>query len=188
MELHAIVHSRNLHNSNDALYSILHSCTNVCVRRALIQHRARLLVDFIVCASQVRQHLGVVHRRAPSVHGVIERVLLQTEQRAGVVFMVFTAVYETLGQSVCRSLVDEQPVECASAAAREHLESHTCRLTAVRPAGGARVAPPARADVMALALSLALRTVCVATGCVAPGGRARGRMCRQAQLGRTRLP
>jgi hypothetical protein len=51
------------------------------------------LLDFIVRASHVRQHLGVVHRRAPSAHGVIERVLLQTEQHAGVVFMVLTAVY-----------------------------------------------------------------------------------------------
>ncbi len=52
------------------------------------------LLAFIMRASHVRQHLGVVHRRAPSVHGVIERVLLQTEQHAGVVFMVFTAVYK----------------------------------------------------------------------------------------------
>ena len=86
--------------------------------------RACLLVC-IVRASHVRQHLGVVHRRAPSVHGVIERVLLQTEQRAGVVFMVFTKPSAT---SACRSLADEQPVECALAAAREHLESHTCRV------------------------------------------------------------
>ena len=53
------------------------------------------LLDFIVRASHVRQHLGVVHRRAPSVHGVIERVLLQTEQRAGGVFMVFTTTTST---------------------------------------------------------------------------------------------
>jgi hypothetical protein len=72
--------------------------------------------DFIVRASRVRQHLGVVHRRAPSVHGVIERVLLQTEQHAGVVFMVFTKPSAT---SACRSLVDEKKnllnVQCGSA-------------------------------------------------------------------------
>jgi hypothetical protein len=60
--------------------------------RSYITVRACLLA-FIARASHVRQHLGVVHRRAPSVHGVIERVLLQTEQHAGVVFMVLTAVY-----------------------------------------------------------------------------------------------
>ncbi len=60
--------------------------------RSYITVRACLLA-FIVRASHVRQHLGVVHRRAPSVHGVIERVLLQTEQHAGVEFMMLTAVY-----------------------------------------------------------------------------------------------
>jgi hypothetical protein len=54
------------------------------------------LLDFIVCASRVHQHLGVVHSRAPSAHGVIERVLLQTEQHAGVVFIVFTAVLQAV--------------------------------------------------------------------------------------------
>ena len=52
--------------------------------------RACLLFN-IVRASHVRQHLGVVHRRAPSAHGLIERVPLQTEQHAGMVFIVFTA-------------------------------------------------------------------------------------------------
>ena len=50
------------------------------------------LLEFIVCESHVRQTLGVVHNRAPSAHGLIERVLLQTEQQhTGVVFIVFTA-------------------------------------------------------------------------------------------------
>ena len=59
------------------------------------------LLFFIVRASHVRQHLGVVHRRAPSVHGAIERVLLQTEQHAGVLFMVFTKPSASQCVEVC---------------------------------------------------------------------------------------
>ena len=71
---------------------LLNAACGVSGVRSYSTVRACLLVC-IVRASHVRQHLGVVHRRAPSVHGVIVRVLLQTEQHAGVVFMVF---YKTL--------------------------------------------------------------------------------------------
>ena len=70
------------------------------------------LLAFIVRASHVRQHLGVVHRRAPSVHGVIERVLLQTEQHAGAVFMVLTAVYTQRARGLSTARPSECPGRC----------------------------------------------------------------------------